>query len=382
MRLVKEGEYQICTRCIMDSSDPDIYFDEKGICNHCHLYDDLIQNHIPSGEKAKAELNALVAKIKKDGEGKPYDSIIGLSGGVDSSYVAWLVKDLGLRPLAVHLDNGWNSELAVMNVENIVNKLGLDLYTIVIDWDEFRDLQLAYLRASVIDLEATSDHAIVATMFKLAHKNKIKYIINGTNVATECILPHAWYYKYKTDSFNLLDIYKKFGSNRKLKTYPLLPFYKMMYYTFFLNLKWVSILNYVDYNKSSAIELITNKLGWKNYGGKHHESIITKFYQAYILPQKTGFDKRRAHLSNLVCSGQLTRMQALEEMKLEVYKSKSELESEKEYVIKKLGISMEQFNEILSQPARNHTEFKTNQSLMKWVQRLNFVLIKLGLKKF
>jgi tRNA(Ile)-lysidine synthase TilS/MesJ len=189
----------------MDSSDPNIVFDEKGVCNHCHLYDDLTQNHIPAGEKAKAELNTFVKKIKKEGNGKPYDSIIGLSGGVDSSYVAWLVKEMGLRPLAVHLDNGWNSELAVKNVENIVNKLGLDLYTIVIDWDEFRDLQLAYLHASVIDLEAASDHAIVATMYKLAHKNKIKYIINGTNVATECILPHAWYYKYKTDSFNLLD---------------------------------------------------------------------------------------------------------------------------------------------------------------------------------
>ena len=377
---MKDTPFQICTRCIMDTTDPNIVFDEYGICNHCHHYDNLVLNHVLKGPEANKELQKVVERIKKDGKGKPYDCIIGLSGGVDSSYVAWLVKKLELRPLAVHLDNGWNTQLAVKNVEQIVSKLGLDLYTIVIDWDEFRDLQLAYLKASVIDLEVTSDHAIIATLYKLAQKYKIGYIINGTNIATESILPYAWYYKWKTDSINLLDIYKKYGSGRKLKTYPKINLLKTIYYTLFLDIKWISILNYVDYQKKNAIELITKELDWKNYGGKHHESLITKFYQSYILPTKTGFDKRRAHLANLICSGQITREEALIELAIPVYATQAQLEDETEYVIKKLNITIDEFNTILHTPPRNHMEFRTNLLYMKWLNRLVFVLNKFNLR--
>jgi len=376
MKLKKEGPYQICVRCIMDTTDPDIVFDSNGVCNHCHHYDSVNAYYILKGDAAKARLDKLINTIKQDGKGKEYDCIIGLSGGVDSSYVAWLVKQHGLRPLAVHLDNGWNSELAVQNVENIVNKLGLDLFTIVIDWEEFRDLQLAYLKSSVVDLEATSDHAIITTMYKLAEKNKIRYLINGTNVVTESILPLGWYYKWKSDLINIKDIYKKFGSGKKLKTFPMMSFTKNVYYSIFLNLKWVSILNYIDFNKQDAIKVITEELGWKNYGGKHHESVITKFYQSYILPKKTGFDKRRAHLSNLICSAQISRENALLEISQPVYKTDQELEADIDYVIKKFEITRAEFDQIISNPPRANQEFKTDAGYRKWLQRVMYVVNK------
>lgn len=362
MKLTQYGQYRICNRCIMDTTDPDIEFDEHGVCNHCHHFDKQMNKANKLREKDPQILQHLVEEIKREGKGKPYDCIIGLSGGVDSSYVAWKVKTLGLRPLAVHLDNGWNSEVAVKNVENIVNTLNLDLFTIVIDWDEFRQLQLAYLRSSVIDLEVTSDHAIVATMYKLARKYRIKYIISGTNIATESVLPKSWYYKHKDDIKNLIDIYDKFGNSKPLKSYPKLSFFTSIFNNLILKIKWVPILNFLPYNKNMAIDTITEKLNWKNYGGKHHESIITKFYQTYILPQKTGFDKRRAHLSNLILSGQKTREEALIEIELPVYKSEKELEAEISYFIKKLQISREEFDEILQIPPKSHYEFKTDKN--------------------
>jgi N-acetyl sugar amidotransferase len=344
----------------MDTSDPDIIFDEKGECNHCKQHDIFVRDHVPVGEKATVELNKLVDRIKSQGRGKKYDCIIGLSGGVDSTYVALLVKKLGLRPLAVHLDNGWNSELAVKNVENIVNKLGFDLYTIVINWEEFKALQLAYLRSGVVDLEATSDHAIVATMYKLCKEHDLHFVIGGTNFATESILPQKWYFQRKDDLVNLKDIYKKYGSGIKLRTFPTLGFPKLVYYNLFHRVEWISILNYVPYVKDEVKEIIKKELDWNDYGGKHHESIITKFYQSYILPQKFGYDKRRAHLSSLICSKQISRDQALYELSLPVYKCNFDLENDIEYIIKKFGISRSEFDLILSGEKRQHDEFKTD----------------------
>jgi len=286
---------------------------------------------------------------------------------VDSSYVAYLVKKLGLRPLAVHLDNGWNSELATKNIENIITRLGIDLYTLVVNWEEFKDIQLSYLKASVVDIEVVSDHAIFSTMFKLAKEKSIDYIISGTNTVTEFIMPESWLYK-KMDFINLKDIHNKFG-NVKLKTYPTFDFKKYVYYSAVLKLTPISILNYVPYIKKDIKELITKELGWRDYGGKHYESVFTKFYQAYILPEKFKIDKRKAHLSTLICSGQLTKEAALKELEQPLYKE-NELQQDKEYVLKKFGLSDEAFEEIMKRPRRDHRDFKTDTHLKEGYMNL------------
>ncbi len=375
--MIKDKPYRICSRCIMDTTDPDIFFDENGVCNHCNQHDRVYAELVPNGPDAEKQLSKLVTRIKEKGKGKKYDCIIGLSGGVDSTYVAFLVKKLGLRPLAVHLDNGWNSELAVKNVENIVTKLGIDLYTIVINWEEFRDLQLAYLKSGVVDLEVTSDHAIFASLYKLAKDNDISFVISGTNVATESIMPKSWYYGSKDDLTNLKDIYNKYGSGKKLKTYPTQGFLKLLYFNLFHKLESVSILNYMPYVKSEVKEIIKKELGWRDYGGKHHESLITKFYQSYILPKRFGIDKRRAHLSNLICSGQLTREEALIDIQKPLYASQFELEKDTEYIIKKFGISRSEFDTIMNSQTNRHEDYKTD----KWIRHIFYSVIRKNLLK-
>jgi len=364
----KDKRYQQCILTVMDNiADPDIRFDENGICNYYYEYKEAERTNVFTGEVGKEKLHKLVDKIKNDGKGKPYDCLIGLSGGVDSTYVAWLVKDLGLRPLAVHLDNGWNSELAVKNIENIISKLSIDLFTLVINWEEFRDIQLSYLKASVVDIEVVSDHAIFATMYKLAKEKSISYIISGTNVVTEHIMPPTWLYK-KMDFANLKDIHKKYGSI-KLKTYPTFGFKKHVFYSAVLKLNPVSILNYVQYDKKEVKELIKQKLDWRDYGGKHYESIFTKFYQAYILPEKFHIDKRKAHLSTLICSGQISREEALNELKQPLY-SEHELKQDKEYVLKKFGLTETAFANIMKTPRRRHEDFKTDTRLKENYMKL------------
>lgn len=353
--------YRQCSLTVMDNiADPDIRFDEKGVCNYVHEYNRAAAENVFKGEEGKTKLDALVAKIREDGKGKKYDCLIGLSGGVDSTYVAYLVKQLGLRPLAVHLDNGWNSELAVKNVENIISKLEFDLFTLVVNWEEFKDIQLAYLRASVVDIEVVSDHAIFATMYKLAKEKKIGYIISGTNVVTEHIMPPGWLYK-KMDFANLRDIHSRFGK-RVLKTYPTFDFKKHVYYSAVLRLQPISILNYVPYNKAAIKQLIKAELDWRDYGGKHYESVFTKFYQAYILPEKFHIDKRKAHLSTLICSGQITKEEALVEMEKPLY-DPADLAADKEYVLKKLGLTAAEFDAIMKLPVRRHEEFNSDTGL-------------------
>jgi N-acetyl sugar amidotransferase len=353
--------YRQCTLTVMDNiADPDIYFDQNGICNYYYSYLEEEKNGVYKGKEGEEKLQKLVDQIKADGREKTYDCLIGLSGGVDSTYVAYLVKKLGLRPLAVHLDNGWNSELAVKNVEGIITNLKIDLYTLVVNWEEFKDIQLAYLRASVIDIEVVSDHAIFATMYKLAKEKNIGYILSGTNIVTEHIMPPSWLYK-KMDFANLQDIHSRYGK-RKLKTYPTFDFKKYVYYSAVLKLTPVSILNYVPYNKKDVKELIKKELGWRDYGGKHYESLFTKFYQAYILPRKFKVDKRKAHLSTLICSGQITREEALKELEQPIYHPE-DLAQDKEYVLKKLGLSDAEFETIMQTPPRKHQEFKTDTHL-------------------
>ncbi len=347
--------YRQCAISVMDTiADPDIRFDEKGICNYYYAYKQAEAEKVIPAEEGRKKLESIAAEIRAAGEGKPYDCIMGLSGGVDSSYVAWIAKSLGLRPLAVHFDNGWNSELSVKNIENIVSRLGFDLYTYVINWDEFRDLQLAYLKASVVDIEAITDHAIFATLYRLAGEKDIKYILSGTNVQTENTLPRSWIFP-KSDHINIQSIHKAYGT-RPLKTFPFMDAKVKRYYQQVKGVRSVSILNYVDYNKQAVKELIQRELGWRDYGGKHYESIWTRFYQGYILPEKFKIDKRKAHLSDLIFGGQMTKEEALAELQKPIY-DPVQLRTDYDFVLKKLGLTDDAFKALMALPPRSHYDF-------------------------
>ena len=353
--------YQQCTRCILDTNDdPEISFNTQGLCNHCQNYDKTAHDQLFTGADGEKKLAETVSEIKISGKGKKYDCILGVSGGVDSTYLAFKAKQLGLRTLCVHFDNGWNSELAVKNIENIITKLNFDLETYVINWKEFKDIQLAYFKADVIDIEAITDHAISGTIYKLAAKYSIKYILTGNNIATELVLPSNWIF-HKADAANIKDIHKKYGTI-KLQTFPFFDAKAKNYFKMVKGIKTVDLLNFVPYIKTEVKELIKKELGWRDYGGKHYESVFTRFYQGYILPNKFGIDKRKAHLSNLICSGQLTKEQAIEETKEPIYPQEL-FETDKEFVLKKLGFTTEEFEAYINRPRREHTEFKTEQSL-------------------
>ena len=360
--MMKNRPYQICTKTVMDTiGDPDITFNNNGICNYYHEFNAKLKIRVPPKDIASQKLNEIVGKIKRDGRGKAYDCIIGVSGGVDSTYTAWLVKKLGLRPLAVHLDNGWNSELAVKNIENILNVLGIDLYTEVLDWEMFKDLQLSFLKASTPDGEIPTDHAILAILYKVAANNGIKHIISGMNFRSEGMLPPSWARGY-LDWKYIRGVQKKFGA-KKLSGYPHLSVFKFLYYNIILNIRSISLLNYIDFKREEALELITRELGWKNYGGKHHESTYTKFYQSYILPQKFGIDKRKAHLSCLIMStGEVSREQAIEIVNKPAINEET-IQTEMEYVLKKLGINSDVFEEIMKMPVKSILDYPNNHTL-------------------
>jgi N-acetyl sugar amidotransferase len=359
--------YRQCSLSVMDTiADPDITFDENGICNYYHDYKQAVEK-LPKPGQREEELDRMIKKIKEDGKGKKYNCIIGLSGGVDSSYVAYLTRKYDLNPLAVHLDNGWNSELAVSNIENIVKKLHIDLYTLVVDWDEFKDIQLAYLQASVVDIEVVSDHAIFSTMYKLSRQYNIPYILSGTNVVTEHTMPPSWLYS-KMDFRNLKDIHSRYGK-RKIKTFPTLPFWKFIYFNAVLRLQLISVLNYMDYNKKEVKNIITNELNWRDYGGKHYESTFTKFYQAYILPVKFSIDKRKPHLSNLIFSGQIGKEEAMNELQKALY-PENELAEDMAYVIKKFKLTQQQFDELMKMPRQPHQAFKSDLGWKQQYQNL------------
>lgn len=349
----------MCKRCVMDTSDPEIVFDENGVCNHCHTYDRLVRDYVLDGEAGSQKLEQIAAKIQSDGKGRQYDCVIGVSGGVDSTYVAYLVKKIGLRPLAVHLDNGWDSELAVKNIEETLKRLGIDLYTEVLDWEEFKDLQSAFLKASTPDSEIPSDHAIFSVLSNLAEKLGIKYVILGNNVRTETHLPRSWSQGH-FDWKYIREVHKRFGT-RPLKTFPHYGFFT--FYRRMVTQKRVEILNYVGYTKQEALRVLQEELGWRYYGGKHYESIYTRFYQGYILPEKFGFDKRRSHVSSLICSGEMTREQALEELKTPTY-APSMQEEDREYVVKKLGLTDEEFTAIMNAPKKSYWDYPSYGQFM------------------
>jgi len=345
--------YQQCAMSLMDTiSDPNISFDEKGISNYYHEYQREKKVYVREGAEGKEALDQLLAKIKQNGAGKKYDCITGVSGGVDSTYLTYMAKQWGLNPLVVHFDNGWNSELAVKNIENIISKLGFDLYTLVVDWEEFKDIQLSYFKASVVDIEAITDHAIIATLHKLAHQYGIKYILSGNNIVTEATLPRHWIWT-KTDHVNLRDIHKKHG-RVPLKTFPLFTT-RLKKLSKVKGVEAVYPLNFVHYNKAQAKQTIIENLEWRDYGGKHYESVFTRFYQGYILPVKFQIDKRKAHLSNLIFSGQMNKQHALQEIDKPIYDEEVFL-SDYEFVLKKLDFTEAAFRQWLKEPRHEHSE--------------------------
>ena len=360
--------YQMCTRCIMDTTDPCIEFDEYGVCNHCRKYDELVKEYRCSNESNSARLADIVNKIKTAGKNKAYDCIIGVSGGVDSTYTLYMANKLGLRPLAVHFDNGWNSEYSAHNIEELVKRLNIDLSTYVNDWEEFRDLQLSFLKASVPCGEIPTDHAISAVLYRFAIKENIQFIITGSNVSTEGILPASWGYDLK-DSRYILGIQKYFGTVN-MKSYPSYNLLNLFYYHVIKRIKIIRILNYMPYNKSNAKRIIQDELGWKDYGGKHYESTYTRFFQAYVLPRKFNIDKRRAHLSSLICSGQITREETIKEMAEPLYKDNKAMLEEKHYALKKLGLTEAEFENIMKQPCKTYRDYRSNYLLLTLIRNL------------
>lgn len=356
---------RVCTKTVMDNTDPDITFDENGVCSWWHEFH-RIQATRPNEEQQAKLLEEALYKIKESGKNKPYDCILGLSGGVDSSYMAYLAKEWSLRPLIVHFDNGWNDELAVRNIEVIVKKLDFRLHTFVMHWPEFRDLQRAYFKASVLDLEIPTDHMIFGALHQIAHEHKIKYVLSGNNFATEWLLPPSWYYS-KFDLKNMQAIHRTYGEV-PLKQLPKLGVWQQLYYQRVKVISDVKILELVPYKKMEAMRFLMDEFGWRYYGGKHYESVFTRFYQGYILPNKYGIDKRKAHLSNLICNGEITRDEALVELAKPTYEADRQ-RADKVYVAKKLGWSEAEFDDILALPPRRHEEFGTDIRQRHWADR-------------
>ncbi|MFN5633961.1 MAG: N-acetyl sugar amidotransferase [Flavobacteriia bacterium] len=358
------NQYQICSRCVMDTTDPLILFDQKGYCNHCTEFLDKRARHQYRGAESDESLKAIVAEMKQAGSGKEYDCVVGLSGGIDSCYAAYIARQHGLRVLAVHMDNGWNSEEAVQNIRTIAEKLQVGYESYVLDWEEFKDLQLAFLKASVPEADTPTDIAILASLHKVAAQYGVKYIISGGNFATEGILPKCWHYNAK-DLRYFNHIQKKFGT-RKLRKFPTFGFKKEMYYKLVKRMKMVYMLNFVPYDKEETMAFLQKELDWKYYGGKHYESKYTGFIQSYYLFEKFGIDYRRATLSSQICAGAIEREEALKQLVAKPYDDIKTAE-EKKYIAKKLGVSLEEFEAVLQLPAHWYWEYPNDEKRLSFI---------------
>lgn len=365
---VFKREYQVCTQCILDTIDyPNIEFDENGVCNICHINESYLNKTILSGEKGRIKLQKTLQHINKVKRRHGYNCILGISGGIDSTFLALQVKKWGLKPLVVHVDNGWNSETAIGNIEKMLKKLNLDLETYVIDWDSMKDMHYAFLKSSVIDIELPYDNKFLAMLYEIANKHKLKHILCGYNSVSEGILPPNFTH-YKFDTLNIKRIHKLFGRKGKVKFNVLSPL-KYLFYEKILGVRIISPLNYIDYNKKDAKKALMDELDWKDYGYKHYENIFTRFYQGYILPNKFIVDKRKGHLSALICSGQIDRTEAENEICKNIYGSESLLEKDKNFVLKKLEISDSEFDEIMKTPVRRHTEYSSYLNIFKKIPK-------------
>ncbi|HBP5932630.1 TPA: N-acetyl sugar amidotransferase [Pseudomonas aeruginosa] len=357
--------YKICTRCIMDTSDPHIHFDQQGVCEYCQNFDEAIKPNWHTDKHGEAELKRLAEVIKRDGKGRDFDCIIGLSGGLDSSYVSYVAKEkMGLRPLLFHVDAGWNTDQAVGNIEKLVDGLGLDLYTEVINWEEMKDLQVAFLKSQISDQDLPQDAAFFSALYKFARAHKIKYVLTGGNFSTECCRePEEWGGYPGIDKRLFKDIHKRFGT-RTLKTFPIVDIlaYKI-YYRYVLGMQVIRPLNLLPYVKKDAEETLQRLYGWQSFQHKHHESRFTRFYEDYWLPRKFGYEKRRAHFSSLIMTGQMTREEALERI------SKPEMDenflhSEFEYVANKLDLSIEDLQFIFDGENKTFHDYKNKHFMI------------------
>jgi N-acetyl sugar amidotransferase len=346
----------------MDTSDPKISFNEEGRCNHCTNYPKKMKALFLSEEEKARILTKTLGDIKEKGKNKRYDCIIGVSGGLDSSFLAYKIKELGLRPLAVHLDNGWNTDISVSNIQRILEKLEIDLYTEVLDWEIFKDLQVAFLRSSTPDVEIPTDHAILSLLYDIAKKEKVKYFVSGSNLVTEAIMPYSWSQGH-TDWRYIKSVYKKFGNGKNINKIPHKTAFGLIYNRRLR--KNFTLLNYVEYKKEDAFKLLNKELGYQYYGSKHHESLYTKFVQSWYLLFKFGYDKRRGHLSTLVCSGQVSRDEALKEMKEAPYPF-NDMKNDMSFVLKKLGMNESDFQDIMYAPNKTILDYSSNKDSLSY----------------
>jgi len=371
--IIKPYKYnytKICSRCVMDDTVPGITFDEQGICTFCKIHDELEKKY-PLNDETHRRLQELINKIKKDGKGKKYDCIVGVSGGRDSTFTLYNAVKLGLRPLAVHFDNGWNSEIAVQNIKNACDKLKVDLYTVVADWEEFKDLQISFLKAAVPDGEVPTDWVITSVLYKIAYKERVKYLIGGHSFRTEGTTPLTWTYQ---DGRYVRSVHKLFGT-KKVKSFPIMTLAQYIYYLLF-GIKYIRLLYYIKYDAKEVLELLQKELNWKSYGDKHFESTYTSFYQSYILTRKYNIDKRKIHLSALIRSGQIQRETAIETLKIDPFVGGLEL---LEYNIKKLGLDLTTFEKLMELPNKSFKDYPSYYSLIKKIKPIITLGINLGL---
>ena len=361
---------QICSRCVYDSTIPGIIFDKDGVCQFCKIHN-LMEKMYPLNEQSEKNLQKLINKIKKSGKNNRYDCVIGVSGGTDSTYMLYLAVKAGLRPLAVHFDNGWNSEVAVRNIQNVTNKLGIDLETVVADWEEFKDLQIAFLKASVSDAEIPTDVAIHAVLHDVAAKENIKYVFFGHSFRNEGIVPITW---TNMEGKYVNSVHKKFGK-KKITSFPNITLSSLFYYRVIKGIKSIPFMNYFEYDKLKAKKLIEAEVGWKYYGGHHHESLYTKFFQSYYLPKKFNIDKRKLEYAAFIRSNLMTRTEALKEIEAEEYPYDKELIN---YVIEKLGLTQEEFSQIMNAKLKSFHDYPTYYPMLKLLKPLLYIGFKLG----
>ena len=362
----------------MDTTDPAIQFDAAGVCDHCLNFDNNILPNWRPDERGWKDLERVAERIRRRGKGRDHDCLIGISGGADSSYVTYVAKEMmGLRPLILHVDTGWNSQEAVNNIERIVDGLGLDLYTEVVDWQEMRDLQLAFFKAGVQHLDTPQDHAIFAGLYNFAAKNGFEYIVTGANYATECIRnPLDWHY-HATDLAQLRDIHRRFGS-RPLRTFPLTDIFTYkLYYRYAKGVRVVRPLNSVPYVKADAVKMLTERFGWQKYPHKHYESRFTRFYEGYWQPTKFGVDKRRRDFSIMILTGEMTRGEALERIAKPAWDDAT-IQQDFLFVATKLGISVDELRALMDVPPKSWRDYRNRQGLIRAGTR---VMQLLGVEK-
>lgn len=370
--------YQICTNCIMDTSDSRITFDEKGMCDHCNDFYQNVQPHWYTGERGKRKLDDIVAKIKEDGKDRDFDCILGMSGGVDSSYMLhYAIQVLELRPLVFHVDGGWNTELAENNIRVMVDKLGVNLHTQVVDWEEMKDFQLAFFKSGVPHIDIPQDHAFIATLYNYAYKHDIKYILNGGNISTECVRNPMEFLYYGTDMTHLKDIMRRF-STVKMRTYPFSSVFKhKIYLRYIKKIQVVRPLDLIPYHKAEALALLEYEYGWTPYPQKHFESQFTRFFEGYWLPERFGFDTRRVQFSSLILTGQMSRDEALEAMKSPAYNPDT-IEEEFNAIAEKLGITADELRGYFNMPKRFYWDYKNQEFIFNLGAK---VLKLLGIEK-